>query len=107
LQASGEGLVALRDDILDHSKLEAGQLALEEEPVAVRALVEGVDEMLTAEVRAEGLQVMAVVAREVPDLLRGDAMRLSQVLVNLIGNAVKFTQQGAVVVRVRLATAGD
>jgi PAS domain S-box-containing protein len=103
IQASGEALLALISDILDLSKIEAGQLALEDEPFALRALVEGVVEMVTAQVRAKEVEIMARVAPEVPDMLRGDATRLRQVLLNLVGNAVKFTEQGAVVVRVRVA----
>jgi PAS domain S-box-containing protein len=103
IQASGEALLALISDILDLSKIEAGQLTLEDEPFALRALVEGVVEMVTAQVRAKALQIMAHVAPQVPDVLRGDATRLRQVLLNLVGNAVKFTEHGAVVVRVRVA----
>ena len=103
IQSSGEALLALISDILDLSKIEAGQVALEDEPFALRALVEGVVEMVTAQVRAKELEIMARVAPEVPNVLRGDATRLRQVLLNLVGNAVKFTEQGAVVVRVHVA----
>jgi signal transduction histidine kinase/CheY-like chemotaxis protein/HPt (histidine-containing phosphotransfer) domain-containing protein len=103
IQTSGEVLLALISDILDLAKIEAGQLRLEEESLTVVALVENVVDMVTAQVRAKGLEIMAVVAPEVPEVLRGDATRLRQVLLNLVGNAVKFTAQGAVVVRVRVA----
>ncbi|HKC73870.1 MAG TPA: MASE1 domain-containing protein, partial [Chloroflexota bacterium] len=103
IQVSGEALLALISDILDLSKIEAGQVALEDEPFALRALVEGVVEMVTAQVRTKELEIMARVAPEVPDVLQGDATRLRQVLANLVGNAVKFTEQGAVVVRVCVA----
>src|SRR5205085_1899917 len=103
IQASGEALLALISDILDLSKIEAGQVALEDEPFALRALVEGVVEMVRAQVQAKELEIMARVAPEVPEVLQGDVTRLRQVLANLVGNAVKFTEQGAVVVRVRVA----
>jgi PAS domain S-box-containing protein len=107
IQTSGEALLALVSDILDLSKIEAGHVVLEEEPVALRPLVEGVVETVTAQARAAELAVLAYIAPEVPEVLLGDPMRLRQVLTNLVGNAVKFTAQGAVVVRVRLVTAGD
>jgi PAS domain S-box-containing protein len=103
IQASGEALLALIGDVLDLSKIEAGQLTLEDAPLAVRPLVDGVLDTVTAQAREKGLSLIAVVTREVPALLRGDALRLRQVLLNLVGNAVKFTPRGAVVVRVRVA----
>jgi PAS domain S-box-containing protein len=105
IQASGETLLALIGDILDLTKIESGQLTLEHQPLAPRALVEGLLEMVAAQARATGLPLLAYVAPEVPATLRGDALRLRQVLLNLVGNALKFTERGAVVVRVGLAQA--
>jgi PAS domain S-box-containing protein len=103
IQTAGEALLALIGDVLDLSKIEAGQLILDDAPLAVRPLVDGVLDTVTAQAREKGLPLIAVVARNVPAFVRGDALRLRQVLLNLVGNAVKFTAQGAVVVRVQVA----
>jgi signal transduction histidine kinase len=99
IQSSGNALVAVIDDILDLSKIEAGHLSLEMQPLDLRQLVGEVVAVFTAPVRAKGLQISAHVAPAVPPVLLGDAGRLRQVLTNLVGNAVKFTEQGAVDVR--------
>ncbi|HKC75496.1 MAG TPA: ATP-binding protein, partial [Chloroflexota bacterium] len=100
IQSSGDALLTLIDDILDLSKIEAGHLSLEVQPLDLRQVVREVVAVFTAQVRAKGLRISAHVAPAVPPLLVGDAVRLRQVLTNLVGNAVKFTEQGAVEVRV-------
>src|SRR5205085_2873437 len=106
IQASGSALLTLIDDILDLSKIEAGHLALEVQPLDLRQVVGEVVAVFTAQVRAKGLQIGAHVAPAVPPVLEGDAGRLRQVLTNLVGNAVKFTEHGAVEVRVDLVEEG-
>ncbi len=96
ISQSGEALLALIGDILDFSKIESGTLTLEDEAVAVRALVEGVVELLGPRAHAKDIELVAVAAPDVPKAIRSDAMRLRQVLTNLVGNAVKFTEKGGV-----------
>jgi signal transduction histidine kinase/CheY-like chemotaxis protein len=100
IQASGETLLALINDILDFSKIQAGQLVLEVRPFDLRQLLMDVLRVFMAPARARGLQVRGDIDAAVPPVLVGDDMRLRQVLTNLVGNAVKFTAQGAVEVRV-------
>jgi len=95
-----ETLMGLLDDILDFSRIEAGRLELSDEPLAVRDVVrQAVDTLSVAAVR-KGLTLGAHVDADVPESLRGDPTRLRQVLVNLIGNAIKFTDEGVVEVTV-------
>ncbi|WP_084458380.1 response regulator [Desulfocurvus vexinensis] len=100
LRDSGRALLRVLNDILDISKIEAGKLELTEERFALRQFVRSVAEIFTVEVRRKGVDLRWTVADEVPDLLLGDGGRLRQVLVNLVGNAVKFTDQGEVTVAV-------
>jgi PAS domain S-box-containing protein len=102
LQASGQGLLGLISDILDFSKIEAGQLTLERRPFDLRQLVGEVVGLFTAETQTKGLGLNAQVDPTVPVLLVGDAWRLRQVLLNLVGNALKFTERGAVGISVSL-----
>ncbi len=102
LHASGEGLLGLISDILDFSKIEAGQLSLEVRTFDPRRLVGEVVGLFTAQARAKGLGLNAQVDPLVPALLAGDAGRLRQVLLNLLGNALKFTAQGEVEIAVSL-----
>lgn len=97
---SGDALLAIINDILDYSKIESGELELDEHPFGVRDCVEGALALVAVAARAKGLELVADVEEDVPTLLRGDAARLRQVLVNLLANAVKFTADGEVVVRV-------
>src|SRR5579884_2425718 len=102
LHASGEGLLGLISDILDFSKIEAGQLSLEVRTFDPRRLVGEVVGLFTAQARAKGLGLNAQVDPLVPALLAGDAGRLRQVLLNLVGNALKFTAQGEVEIAMSL-----
>ena len=99
-KGAGEALLAVINDILDFSKIQAHKLELEQAPFALREVVDGAVEILTAQAAAKGLQLAAVVDHRVPTTVVGDSTRLRQVLVNLLNNAVKFTAQGKITVRV-------
>jgi PAS domain S-box-containing protein len=97
---SAEALLSLINDILDFSKIEAGRLDLEVIDFDLRTTVEGVASTLAQRAEAKGLELACIVQHDVPTHLRGDPGRLRQVLVNLVGNAIKFTQHGEVVIHV-------
>jgi PAS domain S-box-containing protein len=96
IQQSGESLLSLIEDILDFSKIESGTVTLEEDEVEPRGAIEGVVELLSPRAHAKGIELVAVVAPETPASVRTDGVRLRQVLTNLVGNAVKFTEKGGV-----------
>jgi PAS domain S-box-containing protein len=96
---SAESLLAIVNDILDFSKIEAGRMELDAAPFAPVVAVENATDILAATARKKGLSLSTYVAADVPRRVLGDADRLRQVLLNLIGNAVKFTAQGSVTVR--------
>jgi two-component system, sensor histidine kinase and response regulator len=107
VRSSAESLLAVINDILDFSKIESGRLELEEIDFDLRTMLEDVVEMLAVKAVDRGLELVCRIDPEMPTLLRGDPGRLRQVLVNLIGNAIKFTPQGEVVVEVRPGKADD
>ncbi len=98
---SGENLLAIIGDILDFSKIEAGGLTLEEVAFDVRRLVDSTAALFHSEMSSKKLRCSVVIAEDLPESLLGDRLRLSQVLSNLIGNAVKFTSSGSIVISVR------
>ncbi|MEM9555419.1 MAG: ATP-binding protein [Acidobacteriota bacterium] len=100
IDASAESLLALIDDILDFAKSEAGQLRLDAVDFRLPDLVQGVRDLLAPTARAKGIALDVEIDPRVPDALHGDPARLRQVLLNLAGNAVKFTAQGEVEIRV-------
>ncbi|MCY2988187.1 MAG: response regulator [Planctomycetota bacterium] len=100
VRTSGESLLALINDILDFSKIEARKLDLEALDFDLRSLLEDTAEMLAVKAQAKGLELTCLVTPEVPTQLRGDPGRLRQILVNLGGNAVKFTEHGEVLLRI-------
>ena len=100
---SGMALVGIMNDILDFAKIEAGQIELREQVLAVDDLVEGVADLLAHEAHAKGIEITSLFAPGVPLQVRGDTSRLRQVLLNFTGNAVKFTEQGCVTLRVSYA----
>jgi signal transduction histidine kinase/CheY-like chemotaxis protein len=98
---SGETLLALINDILDFSKIEAGKLELEHNPFDLRACVESTLEMLAPKVFEKGLNFAYLMDATVPDMIVGDVTRVRQILVNQLSNAVKFTEQGEILVLIR------
>ncbi len=101
IHESAESLMAILNDILDHSKIEAGRLEVECIPLALAKTVRGPLEMMQAPARDKGVTLTCSIDPEVPARLMGDPLRLRQVLLNLVGNAIKFTAQGSVSVSVR------
>ena len=98
---SGEALLTLIGDILDFSKIEAGMLHLDEDDVDLRTMLCNISELLCPRGHAKGVEVTAIVLPEVPQKIRADEGRLRQVITNLMGNAVKFTETGGVCIEVK------
>jgi len=101
IQSSGENLLTIINDILDFSKIEAGMMRIESNPFSLRGLLHSVETMFGARVKAKNLWFKTEIDAGIPDLLKGDAVRLTQVLVNLVNNAVKFTNEGGIDIKVR------
>ncbi|KAF0094362.1 MAG: integral membrane sensor hybrid histidine kinase [Puniceicoccaceae bacterium 5H] len=99
IRNSSEALLAVINDILDFSKVEAGKLELEKGDFDPGEVVEDTIELLAPSAFSKGVQIASLIAADAPDRVRGDAGRLRQVLLNLIGNAVKFTTEGQILVR--------
>ena len=100
---SADALLGIINDILDYSKIEAGGLTLENAPFTIDKVFQSVGSLFTARVSALGLNLRFVTAADLPPTLIGDALRLGQILINLVGNAVKFTPKGEIEVSVRSA----
>ena len=105
VQSSSEVLLALLNDILDLSKIESGRFELASEVFVLKSLLQNLIEGLEIPARVKGVEVRFEIAPDVPPVLFGDAVRLRQVLTNLVGNAVKFTEKGRVEVQVKQAEA--
>ncbi|MBF0176207.1 MAG: response regulator [Magnetococcales bacterium] len=95
-------LLGIINDILDFSKIEAGKLSMELVPFQLDDVLTGVSTVLSPKVNEKGLELLFDIAPDVPTTLEGDPLRLNQIIVNLGGNAVKFTERGSVTLRVRL-----
>ncbi|MDE1171844.1 MAG: ATP-binding protein [Verrucomicrobium sp.] len=96
IQTSGETLISLINDILDFSKIESGKLGLESVPVDIRRCVQDVLDFNTHAAAAKGLALRGETAPEVPETVLSDPFRLRQILINLVGNALKFTEKGGI-----------
>jgi len=101
LRDSGQALLTILNDILDFSKMEAGRLELADEDFDLERVVGSVTALMTPRAREKGLVLRALIDADVPRALRGDAGRLRQVFLNLVGNAIKFTETGEVRLEVR------
>ena len=103
--SSGASLMAILNDVLDHSKIEAGKLVLQFSPMSLHALANSVVALFRANAESKGLSLMLDLDPDVENWVIGDAQRLKQVLLNLVGNAIKFTERGRVVLRLATAAA--
>jgi signal transduction histidine kinase/CheY-like chemotaxis protein/HPt (histidine-containing phosphotransfer) domain-containing protein len=101
MHASSDALLAVIGDILDLSKIEAGKLDISSEPFSLRRMVTQALQPLYLRARKKGIELLIDLPESVPEAVVGDAIRLRQILLNLVGNAVKFTERGEIVVRVR------
>jgi len=102
IQSSGEALLSVINDILDFSKAEAGKIQLEPEDFSLSGMVEEVVDLMAQEARSRGIELMSYADPQIPSVLNADFGRLRQVITNLVGNAIKFTIEGEVVVEAHL-----
>jgi signal transduction histidine kinase/CheY-like chemotaxis protein len=105
-ESSTQGLLVIINDILDFSKIEAGKLTLSIAPFTAKDLLGDLSAVLSSNPRTETVKLLIDVAPDLPRLLLGDALRLRQILLNLATNALKFTEQGEVVISIRINTHG-
>ena len=99
IQIAGRSLLGVVNDVLDLSKIEAGEMALEDAPIALHDLLREIVDLLAPQVEAKGLALRLDLAPDLPQAVHGDAIRLRQILTNLLSNAAKFTEQGYVELR--------
>lgn len=104
MRTSGQSLVHLINDVLDFSKLESAKMEIENEPLDIVALIEETIEMFAYYAAESQLELIYFIDRRIPNLVYGDRERLKQVLVNLVGNALKFTNQGEIVITLLLTS---
>ena len=100
IQKSGENLLTIINDILDLSKIEAGMMRIEAAPFNIRGLLHSVETMFTDKAKEKGIELFSRIDDTMADTLTGDATRLTQILVNIIGNAIKFTSEGNIVIQI-------
>lgn len=99
-KGSASGLLEILDDILDFAKMDADQMALDHFEVPVRTLARGINEAMAVKVQGKPIDLLDDIAEDVPFVVLGDPKRLRQIIMNLMGNAMKFTKQGAVTIKI-------
>jgi signal transduction histidine kinase/CheY-like chemotaxis protein len=107
IRTCGENLLGVINDILDYSKIESGHMELEQEEVDLRYCIEEVLEMFAGKAAQTGLDLLYKIEADVPAVITGDGLRLRQVLINLVSNAIKFTERGEVFIGVSVAETTD
>ncbi|NHN29551.1 PAS domain S-box protein [Paenibacillus agricola] len=104
---SSDALLYILNEILDFSKIEAGKMVLNQEPIDIKEVLEGVRDLFMARAREKKIELICLMEPDVPPIIIGDSVRLRQVLVNLVGNAVKFTEWGRITVSVEVVPGDD
>jgi signal transduction histidine kinase len=94
IQSSGEFLLALINDILDFSKIESGRMTVENEAFSIEECINRVSDLFKTEMKKKGLEYAVNIEPGIPEMLFGDIVRVTQILMNLVGNALKFTEKG-------------
>ncbi|HWO33360.1 MAG TPA: response regulator, partial [Candidatus Acidoferrum sp.] len=107
IQLAGQHLLGIINDILDFSKIEAGKLSVENIDFDLERVLENVSNLISEKASAKGLELIFDIDPKVPTQLKGDPLRLGQILINFCNNAVKFTEQGEIVVRARIQEKDD
>ena len=107
IRSAGQSLLAILNDVLDLSKIEAGQLRIEPRPFDLRAVLANLESLMGQSAHAKGLALRVEAQALPPGLLLGDGLRIEQLLFNLVGNAIKFTERGEVALRVRTDPLAD
>ncbi len=107
IQGASQALLGILNDILDFSKIESGRLELDLGDVSIDALFAKISDLFAVPAAMKGLEIVFKIDPRVPPVIRGDSLRLSQVLANLVGNAVKFTERGSIVMAVDLVETGE
>ena len=100
IKTTGDSLLIIINDILDFSRMETGDLELEEVDFSLRNAVDNVTDLISVSAQEKGLRIATLIQSGVPDMLFGDPLRIRQVLLNLLTNAVKFTETGEIMIRV-------
>ena len=103
VSSSSDALLTIINDILDFSKVESGKMRLDEIDFVLRTSIEEVAELLAERAQSKGVEMACLIHHDIPVVVRGDPGRLRQILTNLLGNSIKFTQEGEVVLRAKLA----
>src|SRR5581483_2249047 len=106
-KSAADSLLVVLNDILDYSKIEAGKVVLDPAPFNLSDAVTDAVKILTLAARQKGIELALHVEADVPPTVVGDATRLRQVMINLIGNAIKFTAKGEVIVRLGVEESGE
>jgi signal transduction histidine kinase/DNA-binding response OmpR family regulator/HPt (histidine-containing phosphotransfer) domain-containing protein len=107
IQVSGNTLLRVINDVLDFSRIESGKIELEEEPYSLRGVIEEALEIVSERARGNAVELICDEGGDIPDTILGDITRMRQVVTNLVGNAVKFTEHGEVLVSVRRVATAD
>jgi len=107
IRQSGDALMALINDILDISKIEAGKMQIEESDFDLRDITESIVDLLYSRAHDQGVALISVIAPDMRTRVHGDSIRLRQVLMNLVGNAVKFTHQGEIIIELKRQESSD
>ena len=107
VSVASKNLIVLINDVLDVSKIESGELSLEQRPFSIKKLIEDVINLQTHSAKSKGLKLLSVIDHEIPEYVLGDYNRLMQILINLVNNAIKFTDKGHVEVKAMLQQADD